>query len=90
MPGAVISKCTDRFSQSEIDDEIVLMQIDTGEFFSLQDTGREIWQLVDGARTRDMLLAALGARFDAPEAVLAADLDEFLRTLADAGFITHP
>jgi pyrroloquinoline quinone biosynthesis protein D len=85
----MISKCTDRFSQSEIDDEIVLMQIDTGEFFSLQGTGREIWQLIDEAGTRDTLLAALAARFDAPEAMLAADLDEFLRALASAGFIAH-
>ena len=84
----VISKRRDRFSENAIDDETVLMQIDTGEFFSLQGTARTIWQLIDEVPDRHGLLDALEKRFDdVSRDTLAKDLAGFLHLLADAGFV---
>ncbi|MFM5884498.1 MAG: PqqD family protein [Novosphingobium sp.] len=75
------------FSETAVDDEIVLLNLDDGTFFSLTGTGAQIWPLIDGTRSRDALVAALAAAHDAAPAVVAADLDAFLVQLADAGFI---
>jgi hypothetical protein len=82
-----IAKHADRFTESLVDDEIVIMRIDNGEFFAIGGTGLEIWPLIDGSRDRDALLAELEGRFEAPPAVIAPDLDAFLAELADAGLI---
>lgn len=82
-----IAKHADRFTEARIDDEIVVMRLDNGEFFSIAGTGRAIWSLIDGTRDRAALLAALSRRFAAPAATLAADLDTFLVELGEADLI---
>jgi hypothetical protein len=82
-----IKKRSDRFTESKVDDEIVVMRIDNGEFFAISGTGAEIWPLINGHRDRQQLLAALEAAFDAPQGAIAGDLDAFLAELAGAGLI---
>ena len=82
-----IAKLADRFTETEIDDEIVVMQLDTGDFFSLTSTGTAIWRLIDGTRDRQALIADLCAEFGAAEAEVVADLDEFLAKLQGAGLL---
>lgn len=81
------SKATDRFAETVIDDEIVVMNIADGSFFSLTGTARAIWQLIDGSRDRSALLTALAQDYPADEAAMAADLDAFLLQLEAAGLI---
>jgi len=82
-----IAKRTEAFSETEIDDEVVLMKLDSGEFFSITGTGRAIWAMIDGRRDRAAVVAALAAQFDAPEAEIAADVDEFLDQLTGEGLL---
>ncbi len=70
-----------------VDDEIVIVSLDKGQFFSLKDTGLAIWQKIDGTRDRGALLEELAAEFDASTAELEADLDAFLHQLETADFI---
>jgi PqqD family protein of HPr-rel-A system len=81
------SKLSDRFTETAIDDEIVVMRLDSGDFFSLAGTAAAIWHLIDGTRDRAALLAALAARYGADEAEMAADLDEFLVQLKEQGLV---
>lgn len=82
-----ITKLAGQFSETTIDDEVVVMQLDSGSFFSLTDTGRAIWLLIDGTRDRAALLTALAAEFGAAEADIAGDVDHFLASLRGNGFI---
>lgn len=75
------------FSQSAIDDEIVLLNLADGTFFSMTGTAAEIWSLIDGSRSRAQLLDELAAAHDARPQAIAADLDSFLAQLLDAGFV---
>jgi pyrroloquinoline quinone biosynthesis protein D len=84
------AKATDRFAETVIDDEIVVMNIADGSFFSLTGAARAIWQLIDGKRDRAALLAALAQDYPAAEAAMAADLDAFLLQLEAAGLIVTP
>lgn len=86
---SAIVKAADRFVETEIDGEIVLMRLADSDFYSLRDSGRAIWQAIDGLRDRDALLAALAADYEAPRAQLATDLDAFLADLRDAGLLAR-
>jgi hypothetical protein len=76
-----------RFTETVIDDEVVVMRLDNGEFFSLSGTAAAAWRLIDGTRDRAALIAALAARFDADESLVAADLDDFLAQLRENGLL---
>ena len=80
-------KRADRFTETVIDDEIVIMRLDNGEFFALSQTAAAIWRLIDGTRDRAALLVALGGAFDAGEQQMSADVDEFLAQLSAAGLL---
>lgn len=83
-----LAKAQGRFSETEIDGEIVVMNLESGEFFSLTGTAREIWLRLDGTRDRAGLIAALAADYDSVAAAVAADVDAFLAELAAAGLLT--
>ena len=82
-----IAKQTNRFTETDIDDEIVVMRLDTGEFFSLAGTGAAAWRLIDGTRDRAALITALAEEFDGVEVEIAADIDDFLAQLKELGLV---
>lgn len=82
-----LTKATDRFSETTIDDEVVVMSLVDGTFFSLTDTAAAIWGLIDGARDRDGLIAALSESYGVDRSSIAADVDRFLAQLGEAGFL---
>jgi hypothetical protein len=82
-----IAKLTDRFTETEVDDEIVIMRLDNGEFFALSGTAAAIWRLIDGKRDRVALIEAIGAQFEADETQIAADVDEFVGRLKGTGLL---
>lgn len=82
---APIRKLTEAFNETAIDDEIVVMSLTSGDFFSLEGTAREIWLGIDGIRDRGALLAALEQEYG--EQVVAREVDAFLDALGAAGFV---
>jgi hypothetical protein len=64
-----------------IDGEAVIMHLGSGQYFSTQDVGGVIWGMIEEGRPLDEMLDALGARYDAEPAAIAAALDGFLREL---------
>lgn len=84
-----IQKLVGRFTEADIDDEIILMRLDNGELLSLADTAAAAWRLIDGSRDRDALVAALGAVFDADEQLITRDVGELLHQLKEAGLVAE-
>lgn len=85
----ILIKQANRFTETEIDEEIVVMRLDNGEFFSLAGSAAVTWRLIDGTRDRNALIATLADEHDADEATIASDVDEFLRQLRDGGLIAE-
>ena len=83
----ILSKQTGRFSETDIDNEIVVMRLDNGDFFSLAGTAASIWRLIDGTRDRAALLAELAAEYGTDESAIVADVDEFLANLKEQGLL---
>lgn len=71
----------------EIEGELVIVPLVAGignaddELYTLNETGRAIWKLLDGQRTLGQVVADLTAEFDAPRADLEADILGFAREL---------
>ncbi len=82
-----LTKDPTAFAETRIDDEIVVMNLASGDFFSLEDSAAAIWDLIDGTRNRAAVLAALDGAYDAAGADLARDLDNFLGELRAGGLI---
>lgn len=80
-------KCADRFIETEIDGEAVLMDLDSGDFFALAGTALAVWQKIDGAASRDAIVAALAAEYGAETDEVASDVDQFLDDLTQLGFL---
>lgn len=85
---APLTRAEGCYSESTIDDEVVLMHIESGEFYSLSGTAAAIWSLIDGQRDRAAVVAELAGQYGADPAGIAADVDAFLARLTAAGLVT--
>ena len=72
----------------ELDGEAVLLDLDTGRYFGLNETGRRIFELLGGERTLANLLEILVGEFAAPREELERDLAELLGELEREGLIS--
>ena len=82
-----IAKLSDRFTEADIDHEIVVMRLDTGEFFSLSGTAAVIWRLIDGQRDKARIVADAAREFDVSGSDCEGDVEEFLTSLREMGLL---
>jgi coenzyme PQQ biosynthesis protein PqqD len=61
--------------------QTVLLRLDDGGYYALDDVGTRIWELCDGGRAVAEIVALLSEEFDAPETVVQADVLEFIDDL---------
>jgi pyrroloquinoline quinone biosynthesis protein D len=61
----------------------VLLNLDDGQYFALDEVSGRIWELCDGEHTVADVVAALCRDYDAPEETVAADVAAFLGELID-------
>jgi hypothetical protein len=83
----VICKQEDRFAESAVGDETVIMDVKDGAFFTVRGPAVAIWRLIDGNRNRDERASLLHAQFDGSVDRIDRELDTFLSRLREAGFV---
>ena len=66
----------------ELNGELVLVQVDTGMYYALNEVGSRVWALCDGSLTIAQVVARLCEEFDAPPATVEADVVELVDHLA--------
>jgi hypothetical protein len=64
-----------------IDHEVVIINLGTGTYYSLDGIGEEIWTLLNGGTATESLGEGLLARYDADPSHLAASIDSFVAEL---------
>ncbi|MDH3254416.1 MAG: PqqD family protein [Acidobacteriota bacterium] len=72
----------------EIHGEAVLLNLQTGKYFGLDEVGTAIWGLLAGHRTVEAVLDGLAERYEAPRERLEIDLGRFLELLRDRELIS--
>jgi hypothetical protein len=63
------------------DDEVVLINLDNGNYYSLNNEGIAVWSLIGQGATGREIVAALAARHHGSETAIAEAIREFLAQL---------
>lgn len=66
---------------SIIDDEVVMLSIKNGEYYSLNKVGSEIWKFLSEPREFKTIIKYLSQEYDSNESNLSNDTSEFLYEL---------
>jgi coenzyme PQQ synthesis protein D (PqqD) len=72
---------------AELDDEAVLLNIETGVYFGLDEVGTEIWNLLTTGAAKAAIVEALLAKYEVDAGELAADVSDFIATLETNGLV---
>lgn len=83
---ATISRKPDMLSAG-IDDEVVLMDMQSAKYFGLDPVGSRIWNALAEPVTVEDLCRRMGEAYQGTPATIQADVQAFLRQLAARGMI---
>jgi hypothetical protein len=78
----------ERVVARRLGEEMVLLNTETEAYFTLNDVGARVWELIDGRQTVATIIRQLLAEYDVPETELQTDVDELLSQFADQQLIT--
>lgn len=79
----------EKFLSSKIDDELILIQGDSGAFYSLTDIGLEIWEQMDAETTLAEITFRLTQRYDVEQSECSAAVAQFAYDLVQAGLAEY-
>jgi hypothetical protein len=80
-------KVSDEVVFRELDGEAVLLNLASGMYFGLDETGTRIWQLIDQHGELAAVLIALCEEFDAPRDAIEHDLLSLASELSEKGLL---
>ena len=66
----------------DLDGELVLLSMESGEYFSLNEVGAKIWVLITSGWSIPDILKSFINQFDASEEQLRGDIEQFLNHLS--------
>jgi Coenzyme PQQ synthesis protein D (PqqD) len=67
--------------------DLLLFNMNDGNYYSLNEIGSRIWELCDGNRSVSQLVEALAVEYDASSEVLENDVVELLESLQSGKLI---
>ncbi|MDR1156582.1 MAG: lasso peptide biosynthesis PqqD family chaperone [Bacteroidales bacterium] len=68
---------------THIDDEVVMMSIETGEYYGLNPIASRIWELLEKPQTFDQLIDRLTQEFNIDKVTCQKDVMKFLGQLME-------
>lgn len=76
-------------SRPTFDDNILLVNGDTGASLALNRCGKMIWNLIDGKRTEAEIIAQVCKNFQNVPDTVSDDVTTLISTLKEEGFIGY-
>lgn len=70
---------------AELGSETVLLNVETGIYYGLDEVGTRIWHLLSAGATEEQICAKLCAEYGIEATRLRSDVSEFLDELASKG-----
>lgn len=64
-----------------VEEEIVALDLNTSVYYSFNDVGARVWELVAGSEPAAKVAEAVAAEFDGDAAAIAKDTEEFIDSL---------
>lgn len=72
---------------NEVDGELVMMSIETGDYVSMNETGKIIWELLEQDKTVNELIALLVQQFDVDQEIVKNDVVPFIEQMKTKGIL---
>ena len=73
----------------KLDDEMVLLNLDSGEYFGLNDTGTRVWELLTDGRSREEVVDCLKDEFEVTVEVASGHVATLCDELLAAGLLAQ-
>jgi hypothetical protein len=74
---------------SQVGDEVLMLNIDRGEYVGLNPSGAAIWELLETPKTVRALVDDLVTQFDVTRDQATADVDAFVETALQRGVLVE-
>jgi hypothetical protein len=74
---------------SQVGDEVLMLNIDRGEYVGLNPSGAAIWELLETPKTVQALVDDLVTQFDVTRDQATADVDAFVETALQRGVLVE-
>ncbi|KHQ50147.1 PqqD family protein [Mameliella alba] len=66
---------------ADLGSELLMMRVDTGHYYSVEDTAKAIWELIDGQRDVEGIVQALMAEYEVDYDTCITETRTFLANL---------
>jgi Coenzyme PQQ synthesis protein D (PqqD) len=73
--------------KQEMSGSLLLFNMEDGQYYTLNDVGRRVWELCDGTRSLSDIAEDLSHEYDSPAAAIRDDVLELVGDLADAALL---
>ena len=84
---SVVRQCDEDVVVSDINGEVVMMAMATGDFYNLDDISSYIWSLIENPKSVADLCLALQERYDVDPDTCEQDVLALLNDLANNGLV---
>jgi predicted RND superfamily exporter protein len=71
-----------------VDDEVVLLSLDSGHYYSLNESGRRIWELLDGENTIPDIIGVICEEFNVDQEKAVKDINELIDELLNEKLVS--
>lgn len=72
---------------TDLDDTIVMMDVDEGQYYELDPVAAHIWGMIEKDQTAENVCAALAEEFEVDATTCQQDTLEFLQAASEQGII---
>ncbi|MFV9656116.1 PqqD family peptide modification chaperone [Pseudomonas sp. NY15366] len=83
-PSSLLIRSSDLIA-TEMDGDIVMMHISSGQYFGISGVGPRIWALLERPITLDALIATIVNEYIVDEQTCRNDIQAFMQNLLDQG-----
>jgi len=86
-PNTLVQRNDSRFVSSIVNDEVILMDIKTGNYIALKTVAHVVWDILVKPITVSALIAQILEEYEVSEQEATADIMDFLKQLLDQDMI---
>lgn len=79
---------SDNFVFNEVDGELVMMNIETGAYASLNETGKSIWTLLDAPKSLSEVCSSLVEEYEIDQATCEKEVLPFVENMLKSEVLT--
>ena len=82
-----IYKASSKYLYSEIDSEAVILDVNSGTYFGLNEVSNRIWQLLQTPTASDRLIAQIIEEYEVAPEEAERDVQNLLHDMSNAGLL---